>query len=103
MAVEMVMRGERGEFASLDLLGHDVGGAAGGDAAGRRGGVEVVEGKVADGSAARGMDVDCGVLVATATFLKRRSHAQGEEGVWLGFGGENAKRERIRKCCVVWV
>lgn len=47
------------ELASLDLLGHDVGGATG---AGGSGGVDVVERDEADGSAGGGVDVDGGVV-----------------------------------------
>lgn len=56
---EMVDDGE--ELASLDLLGHDVGGAGGADAGGS-GGVDVVERDVPDGSAGGGVDVDGGVV-----------------------------------------
>jgi len=77
VVAEMMMRRESGEFSSLDLLGHDVGGAACRDAAGRRGGVEMVEGKVADGRATRGVHVDGGVFVAASSFLERRCHVQG--------------------------
>lgn len=82
---EMMMRGESGEFSSLDLLGHDVGRAAGRDAAGRRGRVEVVEGKVADGRATRCVDVDGGVVVGTSSFLERRCHMDG-------YGNGNKKK-----------
>lgn len=68
------------ELASLDLLGHDVGGPAGADAR-RRGRVDVVQGEVADGRG--GVDVDGGVVVLV---LVGKCHGErAKVGALFGF------------------
>lgn len=88
------------ELARFHLLRHDVGGAAGGDAARRGGGVEVVEREVADGGSPRGVHVDSRVfLPGGAVFLERCCHI-GIEKCPLGFS--SAKKEKRIESVAVW-
>lgn len=77
------------ELAGFHFLRHHVGGAAGthadADAAGRRGGVHVVEGEIPNGSAAGRVDVDGGVVFVV---LESQCH---------GFLGDMEARRREQK------